>query len=355
MGEMADPSLADLLVGKIKDAWSRPSAAETLAKGPPGMDPLERIARGTPAAEVYPEAAPAPSGFDRFMASPHGHQLGILANFLGPGVRAPMGARVPTPVRAPEGPQGIRAYHGSPHDFDRFDMSKIGTGEGAQAYGHGLYFAESEGVARGYKERLSTPADYANISLSRSGNDIDAAMKMLEGMKSSNPDSLPYIERGLRDLQAKKEGRTGRMYEVSINAHPDDFLDWDKPLSQQSESVRSAMAKVMEQTPNAKGVAKMQGDPSVQDVYSTLGISPRKGLGPQTMRPWLDRERELVEAGIPGIRYKDAMSRGSEGGTSNYVVFNDKLVDIVRKYGLAGLLAAGAASSGGGDASAKAP
>jgi len=30
-------------------------------------------------------------------------------------------------------PAGIRAYHGSPHDFDRFDMSKIGTGEGAQA------------------------------------------------------------------------------------------------------------------------------------------------------------------------------------------------------------------------------
>ena len=43
--------------------------------------------------------------------------------------------------------EGIRAYHGSPHDFDRFDMSKIGTGEGAQAYGHGLYLAESPAVA----------------------------------------------------------------------------------------------------------------------------------------------------------------------------------------------------------------
>jgi hypothetical protein len=29
------------------------------------------------------------------------------------------------------------AYHGTPHEFDQFDMSKIGTGEGAQAYGHG--------------------------------------------------------------------------------------------------------------------------------------------------------------------------------------------------------------------------
>jgi hypothetical protein len=74
--------------------------------------------------------------------------------------------------------QGIRAYHGSPHDFPpvrelempdgavvyqsmddavpegarvikehplgRFDMSKLGTGEGAQAYGHGLYFARKK-------------------------------------------------------------------------------------------------------------------------------------------------------------------------------------------------------------------
>jgi hypothetical protein len=37
---------------------------------------------------------------------------------------------------------GIKAYHGSPHDFDQFSMSKIGTGEGAQAYGHGLYFGD---------------------------------------------------------------------------------------------------------------------------------------------------------------------------------------------------------------------
>src|SRR6188768_1156238 len=49
----------------------------------------------------------------------------------------------------------IRAYHGSPHDFDRFDLSKIGTGEGAQAYGHGLYMAENEGTARSYRDALS--------------------------------------------------------------------------------------------------------------------------------------------------------------------------------------------------------
>src|SRR5262245_55132228 len=49
----------------------------------------------------------------------------LMANFLGP--KAPL-PRINNP---------IRAYHGSPHDFERFDASKIGTGEGAQSYGHG--------------------------------------------------------------------------------------------------------------------------------------------------------------------------------------------------------------------------
>jgi hypothetical protein len=40
--------------------------------------------------------------------------------------------------------ESIEAWHGSPHDIDRFDSSRIGTGEGAQTYGHGLYFAENE-------------------------------------------------------------------------------------------------------------------------------------------------------------------------------------------------------------------
>jgi hypothetical protein len=50
----------------------------------------------------------------------------------------------------------IEAFHGSPHKFDKFSMENIGTGEGAQAYGHGLYFADSEDVARGYRDDLNS-------------------------------------------------------------------------------------------------------------------------------------------------------------------------------------------------------
>ena len=49
----------------------------------------------------------------------------------------------------------LRAFHGSPFRFDRFRMDRMGTGEGAQAYGPGLYFAQREGTAKNYKNILS--------------------------------------------------------------------------------------------------------------------------------------------------------------------------------------------------------
>jgi hypothetical protein len=48
-------------------------------------------------------------------------------------------------------------FHGTPHLFNKFDSSKIGTGEGAQAYGHGLYLAESRDVAKDYRNVLASP------------------------------------------------------------------------------------------------------------------------------------------------------------------------------------------------------
>src|SRR5580765_7610443 len=99
-------------------------------------------------------------------------------------LQAAMMGITPTPTRLPGGVPsatpttmerlwadetgGIRAFHGSPHSFDRFDLSKIGTGEGAQAYGHGLYFAENEGVAKGYRDAL-TPRP---AGLSDAGHDV---------------------------------------------------------------------------------------------------------------------------------------------------------------------------------------
>ena len=49
----------------------------------------------------------------------------------------------------------VMAFHGSPHSFDKFTTEKIGTGEGAQAFGWGLYFTDLESIARNYAKVLS--------------------------------------------------------------------------------------------------------------------------------------------------------------------------------------------------------
>jgi hypothetical protein len=55
--------------------------------------------------------------------------------------------------------------------------------------------------------------------------------------------------------------------------------------------------------------------------------------------------KALQDAGIPGVRYLDQGSRGAGQGTHNYVVFDPAMIDILRKYGLAGLIAGGGAAA----------
>jgi hypothetical protein len=55
----------------------------------------------------------------------------------------------------------------------------------------------------------------------------------------------------------------------------------------------------------------------------------------------------MQAAGIPGIRYLDQGSRGAGQGTHNYVVFDPATIEILRKYGLAGLIAGGGAAAAG--------
>jgi hypothetical protein len=49
-------------------------------------------------------------------------------------------------------PDAITTYHGSPHDFDEFDMSKIGTGEGAQAYGLAFILLKMKMLQKEYRD-----------------------------------------------------------------------------------------------------------------------------------------------------------------------------------------------------------
>jgi hypothetical protein len=288
-------------------------------------------------------------------------------------------------------PKGITAYHGSPHDFDKFDLSKIGTGEGAQAYGHGLYFAENPKVAREYEGMLARngydPAVIARDALVDASGD---AQKALSALESSRPPTtgLPEIDiyagshtlaedilrRHVAGDQMPLPAR-GRMYEVRINAEPEQFLDWDKPLSQQSEAVRDALSSLGFQEPSISWSTKSVTPPR-GGAYTRHSATLGSGLegrvvelpdgrfqatvtgadgGTQEFgslaeaKSWAeaqgmhsiphhlplnspDTAARLRDAGLPGIRYLDQGSRAAGEGSRNYVVFDDDLVEILRKY-----------------------
>lgn len=249
---------------------------------------------------------------------------------------------------------GIRAYHGSPYDFDRFDMSKIGTGEGAQAYGHGLYFAEDPKIAEFYKNSVGKnyvlketgePVDWNNpehiaaISTFVANGNKEQAIKANKAFPAygvMSGDAVKILESGkqIPEVITQKP----KMYEVSINAPPDHFLDWDKPLSEQSKQVRRAIADMRE-----LGM-KVPTDDSVTgaDFYRTIANAQAAknglGFGPDGAKATND----LKFGGISGVKYLDQGSRRVGEGTRNYVVFDDSLVEILRKYGLIGMLGAGA-------------
>lgn len=234
-----------------------------------------------------------------------------------------------------DAPKGIKAYHGSPHDFDQFDMSKIGTGEGAQAYGHGLYFAENEAVAKGYRDALAPGmGDGALRAVGVSDGDLRSMRQFTQS--SVDPDVALRDWLGwtgkretpeLRDAFMREwNGRNqGHMYEVQINADPNDFLDWDAPLAGQTRSIQE---KVRSLAPNAPGMAS--GHRLLAEVYPS-NATPFTSAADRAKAQATER---LREAGIPGIKYLDAGSRGAGTGSRNYVVFDDKLITILRKYGL---------------------
>ena len=253
---------------------------------------------------------------------------------------------------------GKTVWHGSPHAFDKFDMSKIGTGEGAQSYGHGLYLAEAQDVAKGYKEALSNPEvvlrSGERISNPAVGTNEDVAKAWLEeqflkGSETPFDDAIARLNKlkgaannpkqfeGAADVlnQWKNEGATvdlgGSLYRVDL---PDEqiakMLDWDKPLSEQPE--------IMQTLRNSEAFGPQS--PSWAGAPEGLwekNIGARTGSDFYLKNKWADDQAKgsaiLYEAGIPGIQYLDQASRGAGDGTRNYVVFSDEIPQILERNG----------------------
>lgn len=171
------------------------------------------------------------------------------------------------------------AWHGSPFDFDSFDLGKIGAGEGNQAHGWGLYFAKNKKISEAYKSvfgykglsiniddkhytqneegdfvennkevEYGSPLSYALNQLIASEGDKKAAIKELRDnakrrenseIESAKTQSEAFLKAA--DLLEKAKNVNtltgGKLYQVEVPEN-DVLLDEQKPFSEQPEKVK---------------------------------------------------------------------------------------------------------------------
>jgi len=278
--------------------------------------------------------------------------------------------------------QGSRSpldvYHGTPHTLPptprnplgEFDASKIGTGEGGQAYGYGIYTAEAPDVAKEYQKQLGTQMQYKgkqfydpivgrktgttgnteidDYLLSYLGDTGVIRKELLNAAKemrsSKNPKAVKEYQKLMSEFRKVRPdvtaANTGNLYKIDL---PDEkianMLDWDKPMNEQE---MIAIYDKMQQSPLASFAKPFQdnfyermnrGQPTTdgQDLFIELS----KQLGGQ--KQVSDFLRSID---IPGIKYLDQSSRGTGKGTRNFVVFpgEEKSMTILERNGKTGLL-----------------
>ena len=263
----------------------------------------------------------------------------------------------------------LPAFHGTPFDVDRFKLEKIGTGEGAQAYGWGIYFAQARSVAEKYREDLSEykatldgrkvepETLYVTFGPKYPGylDGVITSQGLIERWLRQPNTQNPYPDGSQRSnlwnevsSRAKSEGKGGNLYKVDLDVKDEDLLDWDKPLSEQSEKVKSLITKIADQLKDKefrKNASKTQailarksyevvensglvGDEDFQEqpmsvFYNDIAQELSKQINtnednnvytlPENTKA---TSEALFTAGIPGIRYLDGMSRTSASDTN---------------------------------------
>jgi hypothetical protein len=304
----------------------------------------------------------------------------------------------------------LDVYHGTPHRFEpteanplgEFDASKVGTGEGAQAYGRGIYLAENPEIARSYQNKLqrqgkTDSSGQLDLMMERLLPKTQSGYEVKGIIYPNQKDLIDGIAQGLikqgdipNDLYsaAKSYTEPGSFYKADLpDEMIDRMLDWDKSLLEQPPAVRKALrdakftqiADEIESSyleslpPEARALALKMINGPYEEVISHDGR--RKGKNLIAAKNWDDLERlapgiehneifrirnwhsnknapdfyaelsrvsdkeaseRLRQAGIPGIRYLDAGSRGKDGtGTRNFVVFpgEEKKVRILERDG----------------------
>ena len=271
------------------------------------------------------------------------------------------------------------AYHGTPHMFDHFDLTHIGSGYGVQAHGWGLYFAANKNIANAYKEAMEIPegekilylngqkytiADsqhLRNVETNEIENDrlinaagtmvvregsIEGALKRLHSLanrqKGSNgrgakmtADSIALLEQ--RNTKYEAEPSTSGVYAVDI-PESNTMLDEQKTISEQPAKVKRAIYNMVYGTEiptnSTKSILTDKNQPHINKTgtidLSTLNKMTGKELYSQLANSIQHNQKSvsllLNKYGIKGITY--------DGGIDGrcYVVFDDQAVAIQQRY-----------------------
>lgn len=248
-----------------------------------------------------------------------------------------------------------KAYHGSPYTFDHFDLGAIGTGEGNQAHGWGLYFAQDKKIAENYKDILEANSGEVITGKTKykinedgdwydenTGNIIDdinpLSMALTEVLETGN--SNKAIEH-LQEFIKSKEGKTAQTvisqvkrakeaikllkknefagheqktaFEVEI-PEDNELIDEFKNINEQPRKVQAAIRKAWKEIgykPSA--LQYMSGREFYKQLASELGGEKAAS-------------EKLNSLGVKGITY-DGLVDGK-----CFVVFDDKAIQIINRY-----------------------
>lgn len=244
-----------------------------------------------------------------------------------------------------------RAWHGTPYDFDAFSLSGIGGGEGNQAHGWGLYFAQDREVSEAYKEILGDKGSTVELNgevwtvnesgdwettgkTAKYGEAIGYALDALEehGTKDAAINSLQkdlkegkfrgaYIAEAQKAVNILRQGEAkghkgGRLLEAEI-PDTDVLLDEQKSFNEQPEKVKNALSELISNTGEGQLSRRLFKNATGKRIYEVLsnlyGDDKKASL-------------KLNEFGVKGITYKGTQDERC------YVVFDDKAITIRNKY-----------------------
>ena len=280
------------------------------------------------------------------------------------------------------------AWHGSPHDFDTFDLGAIGTGEGNQAHGWGLYFAKDKKVSDLYRRELSLIHDVDKGTLFKV--DVPDTKEMIDEQQSLNIlsketkqnlnaaiNALPeqekevfineYTNSPLFNHYAKKEiDKLGSKFEQLDNEYrllKDEYLDkflkedlnkiTQRNLNRLSEKYNIDL-KALKENPNSIKDIKNQLDTMWFNAFKEFGMTKQRYRDTYWGKYKKDFSSLLNDSGINGRDFYLALSKalgsakqasehlnkygvkgityvGEQDGRC-YVVFDDKAIKVIEKY-----------------------